>query len=103
VWFPIAVQSSIGEGIAISYDVSSGGLLMACPGKLEAGAAVTVKFRIDASAPEQEVRGKVVRVEKNQNDEDGPWRWRIAVEFEQPVPEVEALLAARGSSPPGAP
>jgi hypothetical protein len=94
VWFPVVVTSSVGEGIAISYDVSAGGLLVACPGRLEPGAEVEVTFRVRPEAPEQRARGCVVRVERNQEDDDGPWRWRIAVEFDHPVPEIEALLAS---------
>lgn len=98
VWFPITVANgSGGEGTAISYDVSSGGLLMACPGRVEPGAEIIVKFRIRGDGPEQIARGRVVRVEENQPE--GPWRWRIAVGFEDDVPEIEALLASSGVSP----
>ena len=91
VWFPISVSSAVGDGIAISYDVSSGGLLMACPGRIEPGAEITVTFRLREGTPEQSARGRVLRVEENQPD--GPWRWRIAIEFEHAVPEIEGLLA----------
>ena len=93
LWFPIEISSESGGATAISYDVSSGGLLMACPGRLEAGALVTVTFRLLASAPEQEVRGRVVRIEENPAARGGPWRWRMAVEFDAPVPELASLLA----------
>lgn len=97
VWFPIAVSSRDGEGLAISYDVSSGGLLMACPGRLEPGAEVTVTFRVREGAPEQTAKGRVVRVEENQPD--GVWRWRIAVELEPRLTELEALLATAAPTP----
>lgn len=91
VWFPIAVRSGDGEGIAISYDVSTGGLLMACPGRLEPGATVTVTFRVGEGAPERSAEGRVVRIEENQPE--GAWRWRIAVEFDTPMQDVESLIA----------
>lgn len=92
VWFPIAVRSPDGEGIAISYDVSTGGLLMACPGRLEAGAEVSVTFRVREGAPERSAQGRVVRIEENQPH--GAWRWRIAVEFDTPMDDVETLIAS---------
>lgn len=92
VWFPISVATEAGEGIAISYDVSTGGLLMACPGRLETGASVEITFRVRADAPEQRIRGRVVRTQDN--DPDGAWRYRIAVEFDHPVPELEAIVAS---------
>jgi hypothetical protein len=96
VWFPISVRSPDGEGIAISYDVSSGGLLMACPGRLEEGAEVTVTFTVPAGASERTARGRVVRIEEN--EPHGAWRWRIAVEFDAPMTDVEALLASSTAS-----
>ena len=96
VWFPITVSSDSGEGTAISYDVSTGGLLMACPGRVEPGAEITVTFRVRGDAPEQTARGRVIRVEENQPE--GAWRWRIAVGFESEVPEIEALLASAPAS-----
>jgi hypothetical protein len=89
VWFPVALESAGQEGIAITYDVSSGGLLMACPGRLEPGAEVQVTFHLRPGAPEQRARGRVVRIEEN--DREGPWRWRLAVEFDAPMPDLEAL------------
>lgn len=98
LWFPISVVSEGRDGIAISYDLSSGGLLMACPGRLEPGAEVSVTFRVHASAPEQQVRGRVVRIEDNQPASEGPWRWRLAVEFDAPVPELADLLASSSAA-----
>ena len=94
VWFPVSIQSAGADGIAITYDVSVGGLLVACPGTLDVGAEVTVTFRINASAPEQSVKGRVVRIEPNSGADDGPWRHRIAVEFAEPMPELESMIAA---------
>ncbi|MDQ3035583.1 MAG: PilZ domain-containing protein [Myxococcota bacterium] len=92
VWFPIAVRSADGEGLAISYDLSTGGLLMACPGRVEPGAVVTVTFRMRAEAPERTAQGRVVRIEQNQPE--GAWRWRIAVEFDAPMSDLESLIAS---------
>ena len=94
VWFPITVVTDDGqEGTAITYDVSSTGLLMACPGRLETGVHLTLRFRIDPDTPERAVRGSVVRVE-DRPDEDGPWRHRLAVDFDEPQPDLQGLLEA---------
>lgn len=93
VWFPMSVIADGGaEGTAITYDVSASGLLMACPGRLEVGSKVALKFRMTPDAPERELPAKIVRVEERP-DEDGPWRYRMAVQFDQPHPELEGLLA----------
>ena len=86
----MSIQSQAGDGFAISYDVSSGGLLVACPGSLEVGSEVTATFRVKKDAPEHVVKGKVLRIEPT--GEQGPWRYRIAVAFDTPMPELEALI-----------
>jgi len=93
VWFPLTVVTDEGqEGTAISYDVSASGLLMACPGSLQVGDEVTLRFKM-AAADEREraVRAKVLRVEAT-SDPEGPWRYRMAVEFAEPQPDLEGLL-----------
>lgn len=95
VWFPVAIEAGDERGIAVSYDVSSGGLLVACPGRVEIGAEVSVTFRIARDGESRTVKGRVVRVEKNPPEVDARWKYRLAVEFLEPQPEVEALLDAR--------
>jgi hypothetical protein len=102
VWFPMTVVTSRGdEGTAITYDVSAAGLSMACPGKLELGERVTLRFRIDpGDASERSYGGEVVRVEGN-DGEDGPWRFRMAIRFDEPHPELEGILEAHVEEPKG--
>lgn len=95
VWFPVSIESPAGEGFAISYDVSVGGLLVACPGQVDVGSEVTATFRLHKDAPEHRVKGKVLRIEPT--GDEGPWRYRIAVAFESPVPEIQELLDRAGS------
>ena len=98
VWFPVTVTTEGGEeGTAITYDVSTEGLLLACPGALPVGARVTLRFEIaeDPAGP-REVRASVVRVEDNPVAADGPWRYRLALAFESSQPELEQLLEAQG-------
>jgi hypothetical protein len=93
VWFPIAVVTDGGEvGTAITFDVSATGLLMACPGPLAVDQHVTLRFRVSpADAEERALAARIVRVEEN-GAEDGPWRYRMAVSFDEPHPELEGLL-----------
>lgn len=82
------------EGTAITYDASATGLLMACPGSLPVDAHVTLRFKISADDPEERaVAARVLRVEHSPGEES-PWRYRMAVEFDAPQPELEGLLEA---------
>ena len=95
VWFPMTVVTDAGEiGTAITYDVSSTGLLMACPGSLDAGSHVTLKFKVSDEAEETVVPATIIRLEENEEGDAGPWRYRMAVNFDEPQPALESLVQA---------
>ena len=92
LWLPVRVDA-LKEGMAVSHNISRRGLLMVTASTLEVGAMITVTFRIPADAPdERTVVGRVIRVEKNEVDPMGLWPHRMAVQFDEPVPELEPLL-----------
>ena len=66
---------------------------------LEPGSRVTITFRVlPDDAAFRHVEGTVVRVDENTDDPDGLWPLRIAVEFDEAVPDLEAQLAAATDS-----
>ncbi len=94
IWFPMTVVTDDGaEGTAITFDASTTGLSIACPGSLEIGAHVQLRFRLTEQAEERAIGGRVVRVEQH-TGEHGLWRFRMAVQFDEPQPELEGLLEA---------
>ena len=98
VWFPVHVDGAdeAGEGaVAVSRDVSRSGMLMASTDELVVGAEVTVTFRVvPVDGALREVKGTIVRIEKNEPGLAGPWPHKVAVEFEEPLPELEPVLRA---------
>lgn len=103
VWFPLDVQSERSERtVAITQDVSGKGMLVATPSKLSVGSEVRVKFKLPGPVEiEHELEGVIVRVEKNDYDRRELWRYRVAIEFDDPRPELETvlkLLSDRGGS-----
>lgn len=98
VWLPVRVEE-LAEGMAVSHNVSGQGLLMVTASVLEVGSPVTITFAIPPDDAQKTAHGRVVRVEPNRDDPEGLWRHRLAVEFDEPVPELEAVLgelSARG-------
>lgn len=92
VWFPMSVVTAEGaEGTAITFDVSATGLLMACPGRLAVGDRVELRFRVRQEEEERTLGASILRVEENVGEE-GPWRFRMAVRFDEPHPELEGIL-----------
>jgi hypothetical protein len=95
VWFPLTLRTEDGaeEAFAISYDLSSSGLLMACPGRLAPGTRVRIQLHAEGDGPPLEAEGEVLRVRDNDPEgAAGPWRYRMAVRFTEPVPWLEAAL-----------
>ena len=94
VWFPMTVVTDDGEeGTAITFDVSATGLLMACAGRLNVDDHVVLSFQLTGDEAPRRVEATVRRVEE-QTDEAGPWRFRMAVQYDSPRPELEGLIKA---------
>jgi len=96
LWFPMKLeieeQASRVE-VAVSRNISGSGMLVAAAQSLAVGAPVTVTFRLPGpDARERQVEGVIVRCENNDSDPEGLWPYRIAVQFDDPLTEVEELL-----------
>ncbi len=92
VWLPVRVEE-LSEGMAVTHDASDRGVMLVTASTLDVGSPVTITFQIPPDLhTEKTIQGRVVRVEPNREDPDGLWRHRLAVEFEHPVPELEAIL-----------
>lgn len=94
VWFPMKLDApQLADAVAVSRNVSERGVLFVTPSKLEVGAEVTVTFRLKRDDPDRHVQARIVRLEPNPEPEGRIlYPYRIAVEFDTPVPEIEPLL-----------
>lgn len=96
VWFPLWLASEgFANLLAISQDTSRTGIKLATASALEVGALVTVTFRIPSEdggfSTETRVRGQVVRVQENAEDERGIWPYWAVIELDEPLRAIEAL------------
>lgn len=98
IWFPVNVATGDARQVlAVAKDASQSGIAISAPSGFEEGARVTLTFRVPPdSGDERTVDGAVVRHERNPDDPDGLWPWRIGIAFESPLPELEDLLAKSG-------
>jgi hypothetical protein len=93
IWFPVTLQAKAGEVWAVARDAGAGGILISSAGALAVGTEVTVTFRVAPNDPsERQVKGKVVRFEPNHYDGGGAWPHRIAIEFDEPMGELDEVL-----------
>jgi len=92
VWLPVRIEE-LPEGMAVTHNASGLGLLLVTASALDVGAPVSISIQVPPDGQsEKQVQGRVVRVEPNDEDPDGMWPHRLAVEFDHPVPELEEVL-----------
>jgi PilZ domain len=93
IWFPVTLETGSTEVWAVARDAGAGGILISSAGALQVGTAVTVTFRVGPDDPtERRLPGTVVRFEPHRNDGGGAWPHRVAIEFAEPLPELESLF-----------
>jgi hypothetical protein len=97
VWLPVKVDA-LREGIAVTHDASGRGVLMLTASTLSAGSAVEIALKMPGEAEPKRVSGRVVRVEANPADPDGLWPHRMAVEFDEPQPDLEWVVGSEPAS-----
>ena len=95
VWFPVQLDAEqLKARVAVSKDVSSRGCLLSTASTISPGSKVAVTFHVPGEASARRIEGHVVRVEKNDEDPGGMWPNRVAIAFDEPVPELEQQLIA---------
>ena len=93
VWLPVKVDA-LKEGLAVTHDASSRGVLMVTASKLEPGSTVEIAVKLPEDPELRHVTGRVVRVEENPEDPHGLWPHRLAVEFDEPQPDLEWVVGS---------
>ena len=103
IWFPMQMDTSGDIIMGISRDLSEVGVLMVAAAKPEVGAKVSMTIAIPGHEDEgRQVTGTIVRVADNDADQEGLWRHKVAVEFDERLDQLEPLLeeVSRQSVPP---
>ena len=96
-----------GEGkrarFGVTRDASSGGMLVATPSRFEVGTELTLRLH-DTDGPHVvSVKGTVVRVDVSIATSDEPWRYRLAVRFDDPEAAAVFLAERQATIAPPAP
>jgi hypothetical protein len=106
LWIPLQLESGPEtKMLAVSRNISWSGALMIAGASLDIGEKVTLRVQVPGTDVDKTVAGEIVRVEANEEDPDGLWRYRIAVKFDEDVPELEPAFEklaekTRASIPP---
>ena len=84
-----AERGEAGSEVAIAKNISDRGMLLASYKKLVVGAPVKLALHVrpEDTVP-REISGTIVRLVPNDEDPEGMWRYKMAVEFDDPDPTV---------------
>jgi hypothetical protein len=93
VWVPVKVDA-LREGIAVTHDASSRGVLMLTASTLDAGSPVEIALKLPDDPVPHRVSGRVVRIEENPEDPHGLWPHRMAIAFDEPQPDLEWIMGS---------
>ena len=74
--------------LAVTRNISWSGVLMVVGANLEAGERVELTLQIPG-AEARKLPGVIVRAEVNEEDPDGLWKYRLAIQFDDPVHDLE--------------
>ncbi|MFK7989455.1 MAG: PilZ domain-containing protein [Sandaracinaceae bacterium] len=92
LWVPIQMEQGPDvQVLAVSRNISGTGVLVIAGAKLEVGAKLSLTLSVP-SEDDRALTGTIVRVEPNEEDPEGLWRHRLAIQFDTPVPELEAAF-----------
>jgi hypothetical protein len=79
--------------MAVNHNIGAGGMLLALSAELAVGEETTVTFRLPPDGKEERsLRGTILRIEKNPEDPDGVWPFRIAIGFDEVAEDLVPLL-----------
>jgi hypothetical protein len=95
LWFPVQLRiGGVGAAakVGINHNIGSGGMLVAACADVTVGERVTVTFQLPTGGGLKELPGSVVRIERNTDDPDGEWPFKVAVAFDEVSPDLIPYL-----------
>ncbi|MGO9836701.1 MAG: PilZ domain-containing protein [Polyangiaceae bacterium] len=103
LWFPVTLDGASGRVWAVCKDASAGGILISGTQGLNVGDVVTVSFRVSPGEAERNLAGRIVRVEKPDDDPRAVWSHRMAIEFVEADTTLQSSFTRASSRPPPMP
>lgn len=94
VVFPVEVSSPKKPGrLGMCRNGSACGMLVGTPSRFEMGDELVLSFQVRSGAPENVVKGKIVRVAEELENRDHWCHRLVAVELDEPQPRLARLFA----------
>lgn len=99
VWLPV-YSDQLSGGVAITHDLSTGGMLLLSRSSPEPGQVLKLRFCLPPDSEQTfDVEATVIRVTSNERDPDGLWPRQLAVAFGEEQPDLEPLISSVPARP----
>lgn len=96
--FPVTLHVGEEDIVGVCRDASPKGVLVAASTPVEPGASVVARFRVSPDIrDERTIEAKVVRQELSEGELELAFPYCIAIEFNEPIPDLLDDLEARSS------
>jgi hypothetical protein len=94
LWIPVEIDSEDGSSWpGVIHDVSETGALAVTSATFKVGVKVTVRLNVPPDGSEEKRHsGEITRVGLNGADPDSLWKKEIAIQFDEPVAELDAFV-----------
>lgn len=100
ILFPVTIRVDDEDIVAVCRDASVGGALIAAQAPVELGATVVARFRVSTELrDERTITATVVRQELSTDEMQLAFPYRIALDFDEPLPDLLDDLERRSSIP----
>ena len=100
IWFPVILETPTGQVWGICRDASPGGLMVSSAVTLGADAMVYAIFRLEAKEEDCRIRARIVRCWQNDDELFLAFPFRMAIEFEEALVDMEPRLRRKSEKPP---
>ena len=98
IFFPVTLRIGDEEIVGVCRDASAGGVLVAASTPVEPGATVVARFRTSTELrDERTIAGKIVRQDLSSEEMQLAFPYLIALEFDEPVPDLLDDLEAKSA------
>lgn len=92
IWFPVTLEVATGQVWGICRDVSSKGIMISSGVILERSDRVRAIFKIAPDDVERRASGIVVRTWRNEDELHLAFPFRLAIEFDDAIADLEPRL-----------
>ncbi|HEX2676972.1 MAG TPA: PilZ domain-containing protein [Polyangiales bacterium] len=100
LWLPVQMSAGGEAKLAVVHNMGAGGMLIALCAEVKVGEPVSVRFQLPTGDSQRELQAHIVHVERNAEDPDGEWPFKVGIAFDEVssdlIPALELAVSRFG-------